>query len=59
MKIKKQDECQDCKNAYNEVCRECCQHDEHDHGYCLSCDSDLTELLVGAGEDMSDILKER
>ena len=28
-----------------------CQHDEHDHGYCLDCGEDIMNNLVGQCED--------
>ena len=29
----------------------CCEHNEHDHGYCLDCGEDLTNRLAGMAED--------
>ena len=28
-----------------------CEHDEHDHGYCLDCGEDVLNDLVGRSED--------
>ncbi len=28
------------------TCTECCEHDEHDHGFCLDCGADVTDRLI-------------
>lgn len=35
----------------DDVCEECCEHEEHDHGYCMDCGADRMDALVGAAED--------
>lgn len=34
----------------DDVCQECCPHDEHDHGICLDCGKDNTDHFVGMAE---------
>lgn len=40
----------ECPCNEDPECQECCPHDEHDHGICLSCGKDRTDDLVCAAE---------
>ena len=41
--------CEEC-NDQDDTCQECCPHDEHDHGICMDCGKDRTDVFVGAAE---------
>ncbi len=32
------------------TCTECCEHDEHDHGYCLDCGADVMDRIIMRAE---------
>jgi Fe2+ or Zn2+ uptake regulation protein len=38
----------------NEIKEEECNHDEHDHGFCLDCGKDITNQLIMAAEANSE-----
>lgn len=37
------------------ICPDCCEHFEHDHGYCLDCGEDCLDVLVGRAESYYEI----
>ena len=44
-------ECNDGTLPNGDPCQECCEHDETDHGICLSCGADRNEWIGAARYD--------
>ena len=39
--------------------QQACDHDEHDHGTCLTCGADILDTLAGQAEDAADARENR
>ena len=54
------DKCHDTRELPSgDICPDCCEHDEHDHGICLDCGKDIFNDLVGAAEFRADCINDR
>lgn len=40
------EECRDCEHSSNGICSDHCMHDDLEHGYCLSCDSEVSPIDI-------------
>jgi hypothetical protein len=44
----------DCGDCEKEDCQQCCPHDETDHGVCMMCEKDLTDVLANRAHEISE-----
>lgn len=52
--------CDDCgKPCESWLCQECCEHDEHEHGYCIECGANIMDDIVGRAEMARDAAEDR
>lgn len=44
-------ECGEDTINWSQICNECCEHEELDHGVCMDCGDDQTEELMAKAYD--------